>query len=58
MQWALETTSAGIVTAIIALTPVVLLPLTRIFEGEKIGFRPLLGALTAVAGVIALTRLR
>jgi len=58
MQWALETTSAGIVTAIIALTPVVLLPLTRIFEGEKIGLRPLAGALTAVAGVIALTRLR
>lgn len=57
MQWALETTSAGIVTAIIALTPVVLLPMTRIVEGEKIGLRPLFGALTAVAGVIALTRL-
>jgi drug/metabolite transporter (DMT)-like permease len=55
MQWALQTTQAGIVTAIIATTPIVLLPLTRIFEGEKIGLRALLGALIAVGGVIALT---
>lgn len=58
MQWALETTSAGIVTAIIALTPVFLLPLTRIFENEKIGLRSLLGALIAVSGVIGLTFFR
>jgi len=55
MQWALKTTQAGIVAAIIATTPIVLLPMTRIFEGEKIGFRALLGALIAVGGVIALT---
>jgi drug/metabolite transporter (DMT)-like permease len=55
MQWALKTTQAGIVAAIIATTPIVLLPLTRIVEGEKIGFRSLLGALVAVGGVIALT---
>jgi len=55
MQWALKTTPAGIVAAIIATTPVVLLPMTRIVEGEKIGFRSLLGALIAVGGVIALT---
>jgi drug/metabolite transporter (DMT)-like permease len=54
-QWAIEKTPAAIVTAIVALTPVVLLPLTRIFEGEKIGVRSLLGALIAVAGVIGLT---
>jgi drug/metabolite transporter (DMT)-like permease len=54
-QWALEKTPAAIVTAIVALTPVVLLPMTRIFEGEKIGVRSLLGALVAVAGVIGLT---
>ncbi len=41
MQWALKTTQAGIVTAIIATTPLVLLPLTRIVEGEKIGIRSL-----------------
>ena len=53
-QWAIEKTPAAIVTAIVALTPVILLPLTRIFEGEKIGVRSLLGALIAVAGVIGL----
>jgi drug/metabolite transporter (DMT)-like permease len=53
-QWAIEKTPAAIVTAIVALTPVILLPLTRIIEGEKIGARSLLGALIAVAGVIGL----
>ena len=55
MQWALATTSAGIVTAIIAMTPIVLLPMTRIVEGEKIGVRSLVGAVIAVGGVIGLT---
>ncbi len=54
MQWALDETSAGIVTAIIATTPVVLLPMTRLVDGEKIGARSLLGALVAVSGVIGL----
>jgi drug/metabolite transporter (DMT)-like permease len=58
MQWALKTTQAGIVTAIIATTPLVLLPMTRIIEKEKIGFRPLIGALIAVGGVIGLTFFR
>ncbi len=55
MQWALHTTQAGVVTAIIATTPIVLLPMTRIVEGEKIGFRALIGALIAVGGVVGLT---
>ena len=55
MQWALKSTSAAIVTAIIALTPVVILPMTWIVEGEKISPRSIIGALTAVGGVIALT---
>lgn len=55
MQWALKTTQAGIVTAIIATTPIVLLPMTRIVEGEKIGIRAFAGALIAVGGVIGLT---
>ena len=54
-QWAIEKTPAAIVTAIVALTPIMLLPMTRIFEGEKIGVRSLTGALVAVAGVIGLT---
>ncbi|MGO8836810.1 MAG: DMT family transporter [Limisphaerales bacterium] len=55
MQWALETTPTGIVTAIIAMTPIVMLPLARVFEGEKITARPLVGGLIAVAGVLGLT---
>jgi drug/metabolite transporter (DMT)-like permease len=55
MQWALKTTQAGIVAAIIATSPIVLLPLTRIVDGEKIGLRSLLGAVVAVGGVIGLT---
>jgi drug/metabolite transporter (DMT)-like permease len=43
------------VQAIIATSPIVLLPMTRIVEGEKIGWRSLLGALVAVGGVIGLT---
>ncbi len=39
MQWALEKTPTGIVTAIVAMTPVVLLPMTRVTDGEKIGVR-------------------
>lgn len=55
MQWALKTTQAGIVAAIIATSPIVLLPMTRIVEGEKISLRSLLGAVVAVGGVIGLT---
>jgi drug/metabolite transporter (DMT)-like permease len=54
VQWALERTPTGIVMTITALTPVILLPMTRIVEGEKIGIRSLAGALVAVAGVIGL----
>ena len=58
MQWALQTTQAGIVAAIIAITPVVLLPMTRLVEKEKIGFHSVVGAVIAVLGVIGLTFLR
>jgi len=54
MQWALATTSAGIVTGIVAMTPIVMLPLARIFEGERISAREIIGGLVAVAGVIGL----
>jgi drug/metabolite transporter (DMT)-like permease len=58
MQWALKTTPTGIVTAIIATTPVILLPMTRITDGEKIGVRSLVGSLIAVGGVVGLIALR
>jgi drug/metabolite transporter (DMT)-like permease len=54
VQWALERTPTGIVMTITAMTPVILLPMTRIVEGEKIGIRSLAGALVAVTGVIGL----
>jgi len=55
MQWALENTPTGIVTAIIAMTPIVMLPLARIFEGERISGREMAGGLVAVAGAVGLT---
>jgi drug/metabolite transporter (DMT)-like permease len=55
MQWALKTTSAGVVSAVIALTPVALLPMTRIVEKEKIHLHSFVGAVIAVLGVIGLT---
>jgi drug/metabolite transporter (DMT)-like permease len=58
MQWALEKTPASIVTAIVAMTPVVLLPMTRMTDGEKIGIRSLVGALIGVGGVIGLALCR
>jgi len=54
MQWALEKTPTGIVTAIIAMTPVVLLPMTRVVDGERIGLRALAGVTIGVGGVIGL----
>jgi drug/metabolite transporter (DMT)-like permease len=55
MQWGLETTPAGVVMSIVALTPLTVIPLARIFEGEKATARALLGAAIAVAGVVCLT---
>ena len=47
-------TPTGIVTAIIAMTPIVMLPLARIFEGERISAREITGGFIAVAGVTGL----
>jgi drug/metabolite transporter (DMT)-like permease len=55
MQWGLETTPTGVVMSIVALTPLTVMPLARIFEGEKATFRSLLGGVIAVVGVILLT---
>ena len=58
MQWALEKTPTGIVTAVVAMTPMVLLPMTRVTDGEKIGVRSLVGAVIGVGGVIGLAFFR
>lgn len=55
MQWALKDNPSAVVQAIVATTPVVLLPMTRIVEGERIGLRSVAGAVLAVIGVIGLT---
>jgi drug/metabolite transporter (DMT)-like permease len=58
MQKALENTPTGIVLAILALSPIGVIPLAMIFEKERPTRSSLLGAVIAVAGVIALTLLK
>ncbi len=54
MQWALETTPTGVVLAIIAATPIVVIPFALVLEGERPTPLSLLGGAVGVAGVIAL----
>jgi drug/metabolite transporter (DMT)-like permease len=54
VQWALEKTPAGIVLAVVATTPLILLPMTWIVEKERIGLRSLCGAIVAVGGIVGL----
>lgn len=58
MQRALESTRAGIVLAIIATTPIAVIPLARMVEGERITTRALGGAVVAVAGAAGLALVR
>jgi drug/metabolite transporter (DMT)-like permease len=58
MQRAFETTPTGVVLPIIAMSPVVVIPIVWIVEGELPTARSLMGSLVAVAGVIALTLAR
>ncbi|MGO8764794.1 MAG: DMT family transporter [Limisphaerales bacterium] len=55
LQWALQKIPAGIALTIVATTPLILLPMTRFVEHEKIGGRSLSGAVIAVAGIVGLT---
>ncbi|SPE55694.1 membrane hypothetical protein [Verrucomicrobia bacterium] len=55
MQWALKTTPTGIVLAIIAITPVVIIPFALLLEGERPTVQSVVGGLIAVGGVAALT---
>jgi drug/metabolite transporter (DMT)-like permease len=54
-QWALATTASGIVLPIVACTPLVIIPFAYWLEGERPTRRSILGALVAVAGVVALS---
>jgi drug/metabolite transporter (DMT)-like permease len=53
-QWAFQTTPAGIVLPIVATTPLVAMPITRIMEREKVTWHAIVGGIIAVAGVIGL----
>lgn len=53
-QWALATTPSAIVQPIIAMTPLVVMPMSWYLEGDRPGIRAVAGALTSVVGVIIL----
>jgi drug/metabolite transporter (DMT)-like permease len=55
MLWALKNEPTGIVLPIIALAPLVVIPLARKFENEKVTMRAVVGGVISVAGVIGLT---
>jgi drug/metabolite transporter (DMT)-like permease len=53
-QWALSTTPTGIVLPIVALTPLVVLPFSKLIENERITARAIAGGIIAVGGVVGL----
>lgn len=53
-QWALKTTGTGLVLPIVALTPIVIIPFSRLLEGERPTKRSLVGGAVAVLGAILL----
>lgn len=54
-QWALVQRGTGVVLPIVALTPLVIVPLSFWMEGERPSARSLLGGVIAVAGTVLLT---
>lgn len=54
-QWALKTTPAGVVLPIVAMTPLAVIPFTWVFDGDRPGWRAILGGVVAVVGVVGLT---
>lgn len=51
-QWALAERGTGVVLPIVALTPLVIIPLAMVMEGERPSARSVLGGLIAVAGAV------
>jgi drug/metabolite transporter (DMT)-like permease len=58
MQRAFETTPTGVVLPIIAMAPIVVIPIAFIVEGERPSGHSLVGGAIAICGVIALTLFR
>lgn len=56
-QWALKTTPAGLVLPVVVTTPLAVIPFTWYFDGDRPGWRSLLGGVVAVSGVVGLLRL-
>jgi drug/metabolite transporter (DMT)-like permease len=57
-QFALSTAPSGVVLPIVALSPVVIIPFSARFEGDRPKARSLAGAALAVASAIALAMVR
>ncbi len=55
-QSALEVAPSGAVQAVVATTPVLIIPLAWLIDGDRPTVRSLLGAVVAVAGVIGMVR--
>ena len=53
-QWALEGAKSGVVLPIVATAPLMVMPLSRWMEGDRPGYRAVIGGTVAVIGVIAL----
>jgi len=53
-QWALQSLESGIVLAVVATTPIVMMPMAAITEGDRPGPSAIVGAALGVAGVILL----
>jgi len=53
-QWALKTTPTGLVLAIVATAPLVVIPFSHLFEHEPISPRSVIGGIIAVTGAILL----
>jgi drug/metabolite transporter (DMT)-like permease len=51
-QWALKTTPTGLVLAIVATAPLVVIPFARLVEYEPIAGRSVIGGIIAVIGAI------
>jgi len=57
-QWALASAPSGVVLPVVALCPVVIIPFSARFEGDRPKARSLWGAGLAVASAIALAAVR
>ncbi len=53
-QWALQTKESGVVLAVTAITPIVMMPLAALTEGDHPRKMAIIGAIIAVTGVILL----